>query len=107
MAQRGSRFPTVPSSTCSLSGLTFAHANTEITKLETLLPTLDYGADGAVVKVNPLKLHVELGAVGNREPRSAIAREFAPDARITQPNEIRTHVGRTGARDPYAVPAPV
>ena len=47
-----------------------AHADQEITKLEQLLPTLDYGADGVVVKVNPLKLHAELartmhGAVGN------------------------------------------
>src|SRR5256886_2487021 len=84
-----------------------AHANTEITKLETLLPTLDYGADGVVVKVNPLKLHVELGTVGNREPRWAIARKFAPEVRITKLKEIRINVGRTGALNPSAVPEPV
>src|SRR5947209_10170101 len=84
-----------------------AHANTAITKLETLLPTLDYGADGVVVKVNPLKLHVELGTVGNREPRWAIARKFAPEVRITKLKEIRINVGRTGALNPYAVLEPV
>src|SRR5207247_2782350 len=84
-----------------------AHANTEITKLETLLPTLDYGADGVVVKVNPLKLHVELGTVGNREPRWAIARKFAPEVQITKLKEIRINVGRTGALNPYAVLEPV
>src|SRR5207247_2480068 len=84
-----------------------AHANTEITKLETLLPTLDYGADGVVVKVNALKLHVELGTVGNREPRWAIARKFAPEVQITKLREIRINVGRTGALNPYAVLEPV
>src|SRR5439155_1575235 len=81
--------------------------NTEITKLETLLPALDYGADGVVVKVNSLKLHVELGTVGNREPRWAIARKFAPEVQITKLKEIRINVGRTGALNPYAVLEPV
>src|SRR5207248_8365420 len=45
-----------------------AHANTAITKLETLLPPLAFGAAGVVVKVNPLKLHVKLRTGGNREP---------------------------------------
>src|SRR5438552_3572011 len=84
-----------------------AHANTEITKLETLLPTLDYGADGVVVKVNPLKLHVELGTVENRALRWAIARKFAPEVQITKLKEIRINVGRTGALNPYAVLEPV
>jgi DNA ligase (NAD+) len=83
------------------------HANTEIAKLESLLPTLDYGADGVVVKVNPLKLHAELGTVGNREPRWAIARKFAPEVQITKLKEIRINVGRTGALTPYAVLEPV
>ncbi len=81
--------------------------NAAIAKLETLLPTLDYGADGVVVKVNPLKLHTELGTVGNREPRWAIARKFAPEVQITKLKEIRINVGRTGALTPYAVLDPV
>ena len=83
------------------------HADTEITRLEKLLPTLDYGADGVVVKVNPITLHAELGTVGNREPRWAIARKFAPEVQITKLKEIRINVGRTGALNPYAVLEPV
>jgi len=83
------------------------HADTDITRLEKLLPTLDYGADGVVVKVNPITLHVELGTVGNREPRWAIARKFAPEVQITKLKEIRINVGRTGALNPYAVLEPV
>ncbi len=83
------------------------HADTDITRLEKLLPTLDYGADGVVVKVNPITLHAELGTVGNREPRWAIARKFAPEVQITKLKEIRINVGRTGALNPYAVLEPV
>jgi len=84
-----------------------AGANQEIAKLERLLDELDYGADGVVVKVDPLRLHAELGTVGNREPRWAIARKFAPEVQITKLKEIRINVGRTGALNPYAVLEPV
>ena len=84
-----------------------AAANREIAKLEPLLDKLDYGADGVVVKVNPLRLHAELGTVGNREPRWAVARKFAPEVQITRLKEIRINVGRTGALNPYAVLEPV
>src|SRR2546423_1188171 len=83
------------------------HARGEVTKLEALLPELDYGADGVVVKVNPLRLHAELGTVGDREPRWAVARKFAPEVQITRLKEIRINVGRTGALTPYAVLEPV
>ena len=84
-----------------------AGANQEITQFEPLLDQLDYGADGVVVKVNPLELHAELGTVGDREPRWAIARKFAPEVRVTKLKEIRINVGRTGALNPYAVLEPV
>ena len=60
-----------------------------------------------MVKVNPLRLHAELGTVGDREPRWAVARKFAPEVRITRLKEIRINVGRTGALNPYAVLEPV
>jgi len=82
-------------------------AQREIAKFEALLPQLDYGADGVVVKVNPLRLHAELGTVGDREPRWAIARKFAPEVQVTRLREIRINVGRTGALNPYAVLEPV
>lgn len=84
-----------------------AQAHQEILKLGQRFPTLDYGADGVVVKVNPLSLHAELGTVSNREPRWAIARKFAPEVQITKLLEIRINVGRTGALNPYAVLEPV
>ena len=84
-----------------------AKAHARITELEALLPTLDYGADGVVLKVNPLRLHAELGTVGGREPRWAVARKFAPEIQVTKLNEIRINVGRTGALNPYAVLEPV
>jgi DNA ligase (NAD+) len=84
-----------------------AAAHREIAKLESLLPGLDYGADGVVVKVNDRSLHAELGTVGNREPRWAIARKFAPEVQVTRLLDIRINVGRTGALNPYAVLEPV
>ena len=84
-----------------------AHAHVEVAKLEALLPELDYGADGVVVKVNRLRLHAELGTVGDREPRWAVARKFAPEVQVTKLKEIRINVGRTGALNPYAVLEPV
>ncbi|MBV9109846.1 MAG: NAD-dependent DNA ligase LigA, partial [Gemmatimonadetes bacterium] len=65
--------------------------------------TLDYEVDGAVVKVNPLALHEELGVVGGREPRWATAYKYAPDLVVTTLRSIEVNVGRTGALNPYAV----
>jgi DNA ligase (NAD+) len=97
-------FPVEPHHTV-VADLARAHA--EIAKLEQLLGTLDYGADGVVVKVNPLALHAELGTVSDREPRWAVARKFAPEVQITRLKEIKINVGRTGALNPYAVLEPV
>jgi len=83
-------------------------ANQEIAKLEQLIPSLNYGADGVVVKVDKLALHTELGTRGGqREPRWAIARKFAPEVQVTRLLDIRINVGRTGALNPYAVLEPV
>jgi len=84
-----------------------AEAHSEVAKLEKLLETLPFGADGVVVKVDPVALHEELGVIGDREPRWAIARKFAPEVAVTKLLEIRVNVGRTGALTPYAVLDPV
>ncbi|MEO8576200.1 MAG: NAD-dependent DNA ligase LigA [Gemmatimonadales bacterium] len=68
---------------------------------------LNFAIDGGVVKVDSLGLQDELGVVGGREPRWAIARKFAPDIAETRLLEIRVNVGRTGAINPYAVLEPV
>ena len=76
-------------------------------EFETTRQTLDYEVDGAVVKVNPLALHEELGVVGGRDPRWATAYKYAPDLAVTTLKAIELNVGRTGALNPYAVLEPV
>ena len=68
---------------------------------------LNFAIDGGVVKVNEIALQEDLGIIGGREPRWAIARKFAPDIAETTLLEIRVNVGRTGALNPYAVLDPV
>ena len=68
---------------------------------------LNFAIDGGVVKIDNLRLQEELGVVGGREPRWAIARKFAPDIAETRLNDIRVNVGRTGALNPYAMLEPV
>ena len=68
---------------------------------------LDFGIDGMVVKVESAALQAELGDIGGREPRWAIARKFAAELAETRLLEIRVNVGRTGKINPYAVLEPV
>ena len=72
-----------------------------------LRASLDFAIDGGVVKIDSLRLQEELGVVGGREPRWAIARKFAPDIAETLLTAIEVNVGRTGALNPYAVLEPV
>jgi DNA ligase (NAD+) len=69
--------------------------------------TLNFAIDGGVVKVDSLRLQDDLGVVGGREPRWAIARKFAPDIAETRLTAIEVNVGRTGQLNPYAVLDPV
>ena len=79
----------------------------KIASLEHLLPHLPFQADGVVVKVDRLRLHAELGVVGGREPRWAVARKFAPEVAVTRVKRIEINVGRTGALNPWAALEPV
>jgi len=74
---------------------------------EGMIHTLPFEADGVVVKIDRLALHEDLGIVGGREPRWAIARKFAPEVAVTRLLDIKVNVGRTGALTPYAVLEPV
>ena len=69
--------------------------------------TLDFAIDGGVVKVDRLSLWPDLGIVGGREPRYAIARKFAPDIAETKLLAISVNVGRTGTINPFAELEPV
>ena len=72
-----------------------------------LRAALDFAIDGGVVKVDSFRVQDELGVVGGREPRWAVARKFAPDIAETTLLAIEVNVGRTGALNPYAMLEPV
>jgi DNA ligase (NAD+) len=86
---------------------TLAEVQAEVESYEALIPKLPFQADGIVVKVDRLGLHGELGVIGGREPRWAIARKFAPEVAETELLDIQVNVGRTGALNPWAVLKPV
>ena len=68
--------------------------------------SLDYEADGIVIKIDRLDLHDSLGDVG-REPRWAIAYKFPAVQGTTRLDDIGISVGRTGTLNPYAILDPV
>ncbi|MBU4298733.1 NAD-dependent DNA ligase LigA, partial [Patescibacteria group bacterium] len=62
--------------------------------------------DGVVVNVNNNSLFQELGVVG-KAPRGVRAFKFSPQQATTSVEDIKLHVGRTGAITPVAVLKPV
>lgn len=85
-----------------------ADVHTWAEEVETRLrAALDFAIDGAVVKVNDMRLWPDLGVVGGREPRYAVARKFAPDIAETKLLKIEINVGRTGSLNPFAMLQPV
>jgi DNA ligase (NAD+) len=67
---------------------------------------LDFEIDGAVVKVDSLRLQDEAGSVG-REPRWATAYKFPAIQKTTKLLDIQINVGRTGTLNPLAILEPV
>jgi len=68
--------------------------------------TLNYEADGVVVKINSFETQERLGIVGNA-PRWAIAYKFPAREATTRLLDVKVNVGRTGALVPSAVLEPV
>jgi len=70
-------------------------------------PTLDYEIDGMVSKGNDLRRWEELGVVGNKNPRAAIAYKFPAEEATTKLLDVKFSIGRTGVLKPGAVLEPV
>ena len=67
---------------------------------------LSYPVDGAVVKLDDLRLQGELGSSAEA-PRGAIAYKFPPEAVTTRVTGITLQIGRTGVLAPVAELEPV
>src|SRR5690554_6607405 len=67
---------------------------------------LPYDIDGAVLKINDLRLQAELGFRA-REPRWATSFTYPAQEEITQLLDVEFQVGRTGAVTPVARLEPV
>jgi len=68
--------------------------------------TLNYEADGLVVKIDDLGLASRLGVVG-KDPRGAIAFKYPAREATTRLRDVGVNVGRTGTLNPYAMLEPV
>ena len=67
---------------------------------------LNFGIDGAVVKVNDLALREKIGTT-YKTPKWAVAYKYPPERKQTLLKDITFQVGRTGAITPMAILEPV
>ena len=89
--------------------ITFGDAAEATKAVQTILDSrdsLNYEIDGAVVKVNELKLQDKLGFV-SKAPRWAVAWKFPASEKYSKVNDVLFSVGRTGIVTPYATIEPV
>lgn len=77
-----------------------------IKKIGETRENLSFGIDGAVVKVDNLKLREILGTT-YKVPKWAIAYKYPPEKKQTKLMDIVCQVGRTGAITPTAILEPV
>lgn len=77
-----------------------------INKIGEMRNELDFGIDGAVVKVNDLELREKVGTT-YKTPRWAVAYKYPPEKKETLLKDIVCQVGRTGAITPMAILDPV
>lgn len=81
-------------------------ARDAINKIGEMRNGLDFGIDGAVVKVNDLELREKVGTT-YKTPRWAVAYKYPPEKKETLLKDIVCQVGRTGAITPMAILDPV
>src|SRR5216684_3485962 len=77
-----------------------------IAKGEKARETLPYEIDGVVIKVNSIRLQERLGFTG-KAPRWAIAYKYAARSGVTEVEDIKAQVGRTGKLTPVAWLKPI
>lgn len=77
-----------------------------ITKIGQQRESLNFGTDGAVVKVDDLALREKLGTT-SKVPRWSVAYKYPPEKKETILKDIICQVGRTGAITPMAIVEPV
>ena len=77
-----------------------------IEKIGNERPTLNFGIDGAVVKVDNLALREKIG-ITFKTPKWAVAYKYPPEQKETILKDIICQVGRTGAVTPMAILEPV
>lgn len=77
-----------------------------IEKIGQMRDQLDFGIDGAVVKVNDLALREIIGTT-YKTPKWAVAYKYPPEKKETLLKDIVCQVGRTGAITPMAILEPV
>jgi DNA ligase (NAD+) len=77
-----------------------------VNRAEAKRADLGYEIDGVVIKIDSAEVQRRLGYTG-RAPRWAVAYKFTARAGVTQVEDIRVQVGRTGKLTPVAVLTPV
>ena len=85
---------------------TIQKVKTAIEKIGNDRENLDFGIDGAVVKVDDLKLREKIGTTF-KTPKWAVAYKYPPEQKETTLKDIICQVGRTGALTPMAILEPV
>lgn len=96
------QFKVVPKKTLS----TVKQINEEVLRINEEREQLTCDIDGAVIKVDDLRLREELGATA-KFPRWAAAYKYPPEIKPTVVEDIVIQVGRTGVLTPKAVVRPV
>ena len=77
-----------------------------IEEIGNLRDGLPYDIDGAVVKINDLKIREEAGTTV-KVPKWAVAYKYPPEQKETKLTNIKVQVGRTGQVTPMAILNPV
>lgn len=78
----------------------------EVEKIGESRGQIDFGIDGAVIKVDDLSYREELGST-DKYPKWAVAYKYPPEEKETVLRDIEITVGRTGALTPTAIFDPI